>query len=166
MLLGTQFPIKSTSMFKNIFFKRGCHKMHMVVMVLIWNYMFQKILQRWTHLRNSLSPYNRTYVYLKNVANSVWGYYQWERQQKWRIIHMFGGVLLVCVSLWYVFEIYGEVQAFWLVQACLPITCMGWDICVSFALYLHGVKQMDLHHHFVPYMTSSSGCLEEAETEK
>lgn len=57
--------------------------------------MFQKIPQRWTHLRNSLSPYNGTYVYLKNVANSVWGYYQWERQQKWRIIHMFGGVLLV-----------------------------------------------------------------------
>lgn len=68
--------------------------------------MFQKTPQRWTHLRNSLPPYNTTYVYLMNVANHLWGYYQWEGQQKWRIICMFGGMVLV---------------------SCNPVICV-WDI--------------------------------------
>lgn len=131
--------------------------------------MFQKIPQRWNHLRNSLSLYNGTYVYLRNVANSVWGYYQWERQQKW-ITDMFGGVLLVLckpvVCVWDMWRSTSILAGPGLPPHYLCVLRYLCLICIMSHLCFCGVKKMDLDHHLVLYLTSSSRCCEEGETDK
>lgn len=98
--------------------------------------MFQKIPQRWTCLGNNLSPYNGTYVYFKNLANS--GDITNDRGSKSASFTCLEECFGFCVSLWCVFEVHGEVQAFWLVQACLPIACVCWGICLICTLLTWG----------------------------
>lgn len=123
MLLGTQFPIKS-SMFKNLFSREVVIKC-----IWLWWYLF-KITCSKRSLRGELIweivyLHTREHMFTSVMLLTLSGDITNERGSKsegsFTCLEECSGF---CVSLWYVLEMHGGVRAFWLFQACLPFTCV------------------------------------------